>query len=297
MKVDLYLMSAKGLHALQASIASGFSPLINQVCIGRDSRVTYDFSNDIRDLCDSYGITWRYRDQANTLLKPEYSIAISWRWLLREACNLIVIHDSLLPKYRGFAPLVSQLVNGESEIGVTAVWAKEDYDTGDIIAQSSIPITYPIKICDAIERISSCYEECILLLFRRIASKAEIISTPQDESLATYSLWRDEDDYWINWHDDAERIARFVDAVGVPYKGALSLCLGNQIVINQVHVVPNVMIVNRNPGKVLRIQDGYPVVVCGSGLLMITDAVDSYTGRSILPLKFFRSRFYPKAVY
>ena len=294
MKVDLYLMTAKGLRSLQASIASGFSPLINQVCIGRDSSVTNDFSAEIRDLCDASGIPWRYRDQANTLPKPDYAIAISWRWLLKDVDNLIVIHDSLLPKYRGFAPLVSQLVNGDKEIGVTAIWAEEEYDTGSIIAQSSIPIEYPIKIGDAIEKISNCYEDCILRIFRSIASNADIVSTPQDESLATYSLWRDDDDYWINWHDNAERIARFVDAVGPPYKGALSLCMGSQVTINQVEAVPDVIIENRNPGKVLRIQHGYPVLVCGSGLIMITEAVDSNTRKSILPLKLFRSRFYAK---
>jgi methionyl-tRNA formyltransferase len=292
MKVDLYLMSAKGLRALQASINSGLNTLINQICIGRDSGVTNDFSTEIRDLCDVSGIPWRYRDQANTLPDPDYSIAISWRWLLRDVTNLIVIHDSLLPKYRGFAPLVSQLVNGEREIGVTAIWAKEEYDIGDIIAQSSIPIEYPIKIADAIERIGSCYEECILLILRSIASKAKIVSTPQDESAATYSLWRDDDDYWVNWYDNAERIARFVDAVGTPYKGALSLCMGSLVTINQVKVLNDVMIENRSPGKVLRIKDGYPVVVCGSGLVMITDAVDSSTQISIIPLKSFRSRFY-----
>lgn len=297
MKVDLYLMSAKGLRVLQSSIASGFSPLINQVCIGRDSGVINDFSSEIRDLCAISGVSWRYRDQPNTLPDSDYSIAISWRWLLRDVPNLIVIHDSLLPRYRGFAPLVSQLVNGDNEIGVTAIWAKDEYDTGDIIAQSSIPIDYPIKIADAIDRIGVCYDECILPLLRTISSKARIVSTPQDESAATYSLWRDTDDYWINWHDNAEKITRFVDAVGTPYKGALSLCVGTLVTINQVKVLPDVTIENRSPGKVLKIEDGYPVVVCGSGLIMITDAVDTNTHTSIIPLKSFRSRFYAKSAY
>jgi methionyl-tRNA formyltransferase len=241
------------------------------------------------------GVSWRYRDQANILLDSDYSIAISWRWLLRDVANLIVFHDSLLPRYRGFAPLVSQLVNGENEIGVTAIWAKQQYDTGDIIAQSSITIEYPIKIADAIDRIGVCYEECILLILRSITSKARIVSTPQDESAATYSLWRDDDDYWINWYDNAHRIARFIDAVGTPYKGALSHCEGSLVTINQVRVLPDVTIENRSPGKVLKIEDGYPVVVCGSGLVMITDAVDTSTHTSLLPLKSFRSRFYAKA--
>ena len=49
-----------------------------------------------------------------------------------------------MPKYRGFAPLVNSLVNGEKIIGVTALFASEEYDNGDIIMQSSVDITYPI---------------------------------------------------------------------------------------------------------------------------------------------------------
>jgi methionyl-tRNA formyltransferase len=52
----------------------------------------------------------------------DFNIAISWRWMLKVS-NLIVIHDSLLPKYRGFSPLVNMLINGEDTLGVTVLFA------------------------------------------------------------------------------------------------------------------------------------------------------------------------------
>ena len=292
MSVDLYLMGGKGLRSLQAVIAGGYSYLINEVCIGRDSRVDNDCSCDLSSLCDVSGLRWRYRSQSSSLPQAEYSLAISWRWLIKDAPNLIIIHDSLLPRYRGFAPLVSQLINGETEIGATAIWGEAEYDTGAIIAQSSIDIQYPIRIHDAIEAVASCYVECLLSIFESLANRIELKSAPQDEALATYSLWRDDDDYWINWHDAADRIARFVDAVSSPYKGAITLCNNKLVTVNQVVALPDVKIENRSPGKVIRIQDDRPVVVCGSGLLLIANAVDSTSGASLLPLKSFRSRFH-----
>lgn len=291
MKVNLYLMSAKGLGALRSAISRGFSDLINEVCIGRDCNVLNDFSQEIRELSESSGISWRYRDQESIKSGAEYSIAISWRWLLKNVPRLIIIHDSLLPKYRGFAPLVSQLINGESQIGVSAIWAGEDYDTGDVIAQSSISISYPIKIQQAIDIITQCYNNCFIYILQEIAKNSHMPSTPQDHKHATYSLWRDEQDYWINWNDSSERIARFIDAVGTPYKGARSLCNGDKIIIREANLIPDLIIENRRPGKVLRLQNGFPVVVCGSGLLMIEDGLYKTSGLPLLPLKSFRTRF------
>lgn len=291
MKVNLYSMSAKGLGALQETVSSGFAGLINEVCIGRDSNVINDYSEDISRLCEASEISWRYRDQESTKAAADYSIAISWRWILNNVPGLIVMHDSLLPRYRGFAPLVSQLINGDTEIGVSAIWAKQDYDTGDVISQSSVSITYPIKIQSAIDIIGQCYSNSLLFILQELRDNSFLLSTPQDHGKATYSLWRDEQDYWIDWSDPAERTARFVDAVGMPYKGATSLCNGDKIIITEASSVPDLAIENRCPGKVLRVQDGLPLVVCGSGLLLIEDGIYEASGSPLLPLKSFRSRF------
>ena len=87
----------------------------------------------------------------------DYQLAIGWRWLISGTENLIVLHDSLLPKYRGFAPLVNSLINGEQEIGVTAIWAGPEFDAGEIIFQEKAGICYPIKIQEAIEIVSGLY--------------------------------------------------------------------------------------------------------------------------------------------
>ena len=95
----------------------------------------------------------------------------------------------------------------------------------------------------------------------------------------------------IPWDRPAGWIKRFVDAVGWPYKGASTLVSGTRIRVHDVEVIADVPIENRTPGKVIFMKDGNPVVVCGSGLVAITDMVDDATGRSLLPFSRLRTRF------
>ena len=115
---------------------------------------------------------------------------------------------------------------------------------------------------------------------------------PQFEKIASYSLWRDEEDYFIDWQKSSEYISRFVDAVGSPYADAKSYFNGEIIKIVSASPVSDVKIEDResNIGKVIFIFDGAPVVVCGEGLILINEAT-TLTGESIFPLKKFRSRF------
>ena len=99
----------------------------------------------------------------------EISIAISWKWIIELNNTLLVLHDSILPKYRGHLPLVSQLIDGQEEIGVTAILGNEKYDEGDIVYISKSKIKYPIKIKDAIKIINECY--CETLNFSLIVLK------------------------------------------------------------------------------------------------------------------------------
>jgi methionyl-tRNA formyltransferase len=66
---------------------------------------------------------------------------------------------------------------------------------------------------------------------------------------------------------------------------------GRLVRIFEAEELPDVVVEDRAPGKVIFVQDGRPVVVCGSGLLRILDLRDDATGESLLPLRKFRSRF------
>ena len=285
-------MTQKGLSVLQALIDAGLSSGIAQVIIGRDAKVQKDYAEEIKALCEYKELPYAFRQMKSEPIAGSYALAVSWRWMLPlDLHTLIVFHDSLLPRYRGFAPLVSQLIEGESELGVTALFASKEYDRGDIIASERVKISYPIRIQEAIEAIVPLYGKLAVQIVRAIAAGKRLQARPQDEALATYSLWRDDQDYYINWTWPADKIERFVDATGFPYLGARTTLDGKEIILEKVKALPDVSIHNRTAGKVIFVQKGQPVVVCGKDLLRIEKAHYAQEGYPILPLKGFRKRF------
>lgn len=291
MKITLYLMSEKGFETLKCLTENNFAATIESVIGSRDGNVQQDFYDEIKALCSSHGI--KHFDRKDGYRPAsEYSLAVSWRWLIPESNgSLIVLHDSLLPKYRGFAPLVNMLLNREKTIGVTALFATEDYDSGDVIYQSATEICHPITIEDAIKTITGNYRECALFIFEKIKNGEALPRKKQDETQATYSLWRDEEDYRISWEDSAEEILNHIYALGHPYKGASAFIGDAKIRIFAAELSEDLKIESRDVGKVIFIKEQCPVVVCGSGLLKLTDICSDNTGESILPLKNFRTRF------
>ncbi|MEM7101932.1 MAG: formyltransferase family protein [Bacteroidota bacterium] len=290
-KISLFLMTKKGYAVLERLLESGFQSLIDTIVIGQDSSTQNDYSQSLIDLCQEADLQWHYRKDIPPVTS-EYAIAISWRWMIREIdSKLIVLHDSLLPKYRGFAPLVNQLINGEKEIGVTALYASEEYDRGPVIGQKSTTVNYPLKINEAIDKVSILYADLVATIFESIKTGHPLQENIQDESQASYSLWRDQEDYRIAWTQDAETILRHINAVGFPYLGASAIMGKTMIRITDAEVYPDVKVEIRQPGKVIFMKDERPVIVCGNGLIRIINANFEADGTSIFPLKKFRIRF------
>lgn len=282
-------MGQKGFEVLKKLIDNSYQNHIQFVVGAKDPNVLNDYYDEILSLSEKNNINFANRTETNSLDFADYTIAIGWRWIISNSNNLIVLHDSLLPKYRGFNPLVTALINGDKEVGVTALFATNNYDEGDIILQKSMKVEYPIKIVDAIEEISKLYAEIVLELFLIISENRKLNSYKQNNENATYSLWRDEEDYHVNWRNDANQIERFINAVSFPYKGAYSLINGVVIRIENATAINDLNISNRTPGKVIFVQEGLPIVVCGKGLLKIFK-MKTENGE-LYKLKSFRTRF------
>jgi len=288
-RLTIFGMTSRCLAVLGALCAE-HPGLVDAVVSARDRTLDDDSYEDIRDLCLANEIVFRAKDDACSVM-TDYAMAIAWRWLIVPGSSrLIVLHDSLLPRYRGFFPLVTALLNGDEEIGVTALYGAEEYDRGEIIAQSVSRIAYPIKIKDAIDVVTDNYVDLALHLAAAMVGEMEIQSAPQDDHDASYSLWRDEEDFFIDWSASADHIKRFVDALGSPYRGAAAIVGGDLVRVLEATVEDDVVVVNRTPGKVIFVRASKPIVVCGRGLLRIDALVDDQ-GNSRLPLASMRLRF------
>jgi len=289
MSFALYVMTQKGHAVLEGILARLPAGAIRMVITARDPHIQNDFYEEIHATCQNAGVQIVDKNAAQAI-RSDYALAISWRWMIRGIPNLIVLHDSLLPRYRGFAPLPSALINGEGEVGVSAIFATGDYDTGDIIGQRRLKVTYPIKIQQVIQGLIPLYVSVAGDVCSSLAAGIDLPRQKQDDSQATYSLWRDDLDYEIDWSWDAERVKRFIDAVSYPYLGARTQLNQEPVLILDAMPEGDVRIENRTPGKVIFMRDGQPTVVCGTGLIRITQ-ITTLDGEPLLPLKHFRTRF------
>lgn len=284
----LYLMSEKGFYVLKG-IAS-LKPQINYIVSAKDVGTLDDSYEKIKSFCNKNEIKFYSREHAPNLKNSDEVIAIGWKWLIN-CSNTIVLHDSLLPKYRGFNPLVTSLINGDKEIGVTALYATDRYDEGDIIFQEKRSVEYPFKIQQAIDIIKQLYLVIVEKIFYFKEQGLILPRKKQNDLAVSYSLWRDTHDYYIDWSRDSEFIKRFIDAIGYPYLGARSKMSGESIVIEECEVLTDVEISNRDVGKIIFKEDGCPVVVCGKGLVKLT-SMKSLDGDVIDVKKIrFRTRF------
>jgi methionyl-tRNA formyltransferase len=275
--VGLYLMNRKGLAVLEAALDTDAK--IAHVVTANADGMNDDSHRKIEKLAKANEVPVFYHAVPPSY-KADVTIAAGWRWLL-DVPNLVVLHDSLLPRYRGFAPLITALVNGEPEIGVTAFLAAEEPDTGPIIDQRRLPIRYPARAAETIGRLVPLYFDLAREICERDAAGEPIRTSEQDHAA---------DDYRIDWSRDDRRIVRLVDAVSDPFPGASSTLAGNPVRVLGATTFPDVRIEDRVPGKVYRLLHGNPVVVCGSGLVLVTHLLDAL-GKSLLPLPKLKVRF------
>ena len=271
--IGFLIIGKKGLTSLEFVRHSNTELLnnIKYVVVGTDPNVQNDYSEEVLRFCTQNNIKTYSRSEFSTAKpKAEYLIAIGWKWLIdTENINLIVLHDSLLPKYRGFNPLVTALLEGDTEIGVTAIEAIDKVDAGPIISQKAVEITYPIKIEQAIDEVSILYSEVVEELLSMDLKTVD--RTIQDESKASFSLWRNHEDYVIDWSNSAEYIIRMIHAVGYPYQGALTHYKGEEIRVFDAEEVQDPNIVNRVAGKLFSIHKNEAIVVCGKGMVKIKE--------------------------
>jgi methionyl-tRNA formyltransferase len=260
------------------------------VYIDREENVSREFDGELADICRKNNAPFENpKQKALTFSPADLVISVGWRFLL-DAPRLWVVHDSLLPKYRGFNPLVTALLAGDRKIGVSLIKGVDKVDAGPILLQKSIEIDYPITLRHAYEKLGPIYEEFGVAVAQSIKTGHTPAESTQDETQVTYSVWRDVLDYQVDWKASAKDIRRFVDAVGDPYLGATTTLNAESVRILSAEEEPDLPIVNRTPGKVFSIDSGKPLVICGTGLLRIHEAVDA-NDRSLLPMKKLKSRF------
>jgi methionyl-tRNA formyltransferase len=208
-------------------------------------------------------------------IKPDIAFAIGWRYLINKAAysippkGTLIIHDSLLPKYRGFAPMNWAIINGEKETGVTLFHIADGVDSGPIIDQLATPIYLADTAQTVDERIIQLYEEIIIKNLPALAAgTAQCMQ--QDETLASYTCKRTPADGAINWQQSALQIYNLIRGLTHPFPGAYTTLNGKKITIWQAELPTHALnYVGSIAGRVLGKKNDMIEVLTGSGVLCL----------------------------
>jgi methionyl-tRNA formyltransferase len=156
--------------------------------------------------------------------KPDFLVVVAYGKILPEhvlalpRLGTINVHASLLPKYRGPAPIQWAVINGEKETGVCTQLMEKELDTGDLLLSVHEPIKPDDTAGDLRDRLAVLGATVLIDTLRGLADKT-IQPVPQDHSLATYAPMLTKDDGLINWNKPAESLASFIRGV-TPWPGA-----------------------------------------------------------------------------
>lgn len=140
------------------------------------------------------------------------------------------MHGSLLPKYRGRAPINWAVLNGEIETGATLHWMVKRPDAGDIVDQEAVPIGQRDTAQDVFIKVTAAARK---VLERSIDALKEGRAPryPQDELKTSYFGGRKPEDGRIDWHASAQKISNLIRAVTHPYPGAFTEVDGRQLFV------------------------------------------------------------------
>ncbi len=166
--------------------------------------------------------------------QPDLVVVCGWDWkiavesLAKAPGGFIGLHASLLPRYRGHAPLVWTLYNGDPEGGLSLFYLEPGLDTGDILAQKKFPLGPDATIAEALALAESHAEAALeetypLLLAGRAPRR------PQDQSQATFCSQRKPEDGLVDWKSSAALIHNAIRAQTHPYPGAFTLWQGRRL--------------------------------------------------------------------
>ena len=159
-------------------------------------------------------------------LKPDFLVVIAYGKILPEnvlalpRLGTINVHASLLPKYRGPAPIQWAVINGEKETGVCTQLMEKELDTGDLLLSVHETIMPDDTAGDLHDRLAVKGATVLIDTLKGLADK-RIQPVRQDHSLATYAPMLTKDDGLINWNQPAKSLGCFIRGV-TPWPGAFT---------------------------------------------------------------------------
>jgi methionyl-tRNA formyltransferase len=212
------------------------------------------------------------------LILPTSVLAIPRRGCLN-------VHASLLPRWRGAAPVQRAILAGDAETGIAIMLMEPGLDTGPVLLERRLPIARADTAGTLTEKLAELGARAVV---DALAAFDTLVPRPQDEARACYAPKVQKSEAPIDWGQDAVAIERQVRAFN-PFPGAEAKLSGEVLKVWEATAGEG----QGQPGTVVALRNGYPVIACSRGLLVLTtlqrpgsrriSAADFVRGRPISP--------------
>jgi len=265
-----------GITGLAALLSHGFE--VPMVLSHEDDPNETRWFGSVADFCRERGIPVHFPKDVNAppwpdrirAAAPDLLFSFYYRSMLKgeilgiPSLGAMNLHGSLLPKFRGRAPVNWVLVKGETETGVTLHFMTEKPDAGDIVGQAAVPIAPDDTALTLFGKMEEAAARLLDELLPRIA-RGDIPRGPNDLSRGSYFGGRRPEDGRIDWSRPATEIYNLVRAVTKPYPGAFTELSGDRLLVWWAVPLPAVPDRPAEPGAI-RVTGGRSIAVAGGCL-------------------------------
>ena len=225
--------------------------------------------------------------EADIFVVIAYGQILSKKILDMPKLGCINVHGSILPQYRGAAPIQWSIYNGEKETGITTMLMDRGMDTGDMLLKATIPIQLLDNAQVLAEKLAITGADLLIETLYKL-ERQEVTPIPQDHTAATYASLIQKPDYNLDWGQSAIQLHNQIRGfypnctatfrnqalkitATVPLEDAYIHELPEPLP-EKIHKIPNLSTISGQPGEVVNITKGLGAIVqTGVGLLLLRE--------------------------
>jgi methionyl-tRNA formyltransferase len=203
-------------------------------------------------------------------LEPELLVVVAYGQILSRAVldvaprGAVNVHGSLLPRWRGAAPIQWSIVQGDDHTGVTTMLLDEGLDTGPLLLSRATPIGAEENAAELHDRLASLGADLLLETLSGLAA-GTLVPSPQDETRATHARIIDKQDGQLDWHLPAQALACRVRGFH-PWPGTFTSLDGARLKVLRAQALDAAPETEAAaPGTLLALDDAGLVIACGAG--------------------------------
>lgn len=181
--------------------------------------------------------------------------------------DILNVHSSLLPKYRGAAPINWAIINGESETGVTIMEIEEGLDTGDMIISESIKIKPEDNASTIHDKLKDLGGKLIVRAIKGLEN-GTLTKKEQDDNKSSYAPMLSRDDGKIDWSKSSQEIFNHIRGM-TPWPSAFTKYMDENIKIHKISLESNEIL--GEIGEIINIDEEYIYIQTGDGIVKVEE--------------------------